>query len=145
MASKGVVKRGQIVDLYIESLAYGGMGLAKMDNFVIFVKGAIPGQKVSAKIYKKKGGYAEAQATQLINESPYAIKPKCNHYWICSKIQNLSYEEQLNEKACQVKDVFSKLGGFTDFKEILLFENFVFLKFVAQFGYVPLLILMDYF
>ena len=116
MTATGTIKRGQIVELHIESLAYGGMGLAKIDNFVIFVKGAIPGQKVLAKIYKKKSGYAEAQPTQLINESPHAIKPKCNHYWICSRIQNLSYEEQLNEKACQVKSAFSKLGGFTDFQ-----------------------------
>ena len=116
MTTSGIIKRGQIVELNIESLAYGGMGLAKIDNFVIFVKGAIPGQKVLAKIYKKKSGYAEAKPTQLINESPHAIKPKCDHYWICSRIQNLSYEEQLNEKACQVKSVFSKIGGFTDFK-----------------------------
>ena len=52
--SKPVIKKGSELELEIESLAYGGMGLARKENFVIFVKGAIPGQKVLAKIYKKK-------------------------------------------------------------------------------------------
>ena len=49
-----LIKRGQELELDIESLAYGGMGIAKKDNFVIFVKNAIPGQKVFARVYKKR-------------------------------------------------------------------------------------------
>ena len=52
-----LIKRGQELELDIESLAYGGMGIAKKDNFVIFVKNAIPGQKVFARVYKKRKGY----------------------------------------------------------------------------------------
>ena len=48
------IKKGMELELKINSLAYGGMGLAKKDNFVIFVKNAIPGQTVNALIYKKK-------------------------------------------------------------------------------------------
>jgi len=110
------IKKGLELELKIESLAYGGMGLAKIDNFVIFVKNAIPGQLVKAFIYKKKKGYAEARVTKVIKESPNAIEVKCNHYWICSKLQSLSYKEQLKEKEKQVEEVFQRLGGFDDFK-----------------------------
>ena len=116
MNEKVIIKRRAELELKIESLAYGGMGVAKKDDFVIFVKGAIPGQIVNARIYKKKKGYAEAQTLNIVSESPNAVKPKCNHFYICSKIQNLSYKEQLKEKGNQVEDAFQRLGGFKEFK-----------------------------
>ena len=116
MNDRITIKRGTELELDIESLAYGGMGLARQDNFVIFVKYAIPGQKVFARIYKKRKGFAEAQVLKLIEESPNAVEVCCKHYWICSKIQSLSYDEQIKEKSAQVEDAFSRLGGFTDFK-----------------------------
>ena len=111
-----LIKRGQELELDIESLAYGGMGIAKKDNFVIFVKNAIPGQKVFARVYKKRKGYAEANVSKVLEESPFAQKAKCNHYYICSKIQNLSYDKQILEKSNQVEDVFRRIGGFSNFK-----------------------------
>ena len=116
MNEKVIVKRRAELELKIESLAYGGMGVAKKDDFVIFVKGAIPGQIVNARVYKKKKGYAEAQTLNIVSESPNAVEPKCNHFYICSKIQNLSYEEQLKQKRNQVEDAFQRLGGFKEFK-----------------------------
>ena len=110
------IKRGVELELDIESLAYGGMGLARKENFVIFVKYAIPGQRVLARIYKKRKGFAEAQVLKLLVESPNAVDVRCNHYWICSKLQSLSYDEQIKEKSSQVEDAFNRLGGFTDFK-----------------------------
>jgi len=116
MNEKVIIKRRAELELKIESLAYGGMGVAKKDDFVIFVKGAIPGQIVNARVYKKKKGYAEAQTLNIVSESPNAVEPKCNHFYICSKIQNLSYKEQLIEKRNQVEDAFQRLGGFKKFK-----------------------------
>ena len=116
MNEKVIIKRRAELELKIESLAYGGMGVAKKDDFVIFVKGAIPGQIVNARVYKKKKGYAEAQTLNIVSESPNAVEPKCNHFYICSKIQNLSYKKQLEEKGNQVEDAFQRLGGFKEFK-----------------------------
>ena len=65
---------------------------------------------------KRKKGYAEAQTLNIVSESPNAVEPKCNHFYICSKIQNLSYKEQLIEKGNQVEDAFQRLGGFKEFK-----------------------------
>ncbi|MEL1233555.1 MAG: TRAM domain-containing protein, partial [Candidatus Neomarinimicrobiota bacterium] len=116
MSEPVTIKRGTEIELEIESLAYGGMGLARIENFVIFVKYAIPGQKVLARIYKKRKGYAEAQVLETLVESPNAVDVFCKHYWICSKIQSLSYDEQIKEKSSQVEDAFVRLGGFLNFK-----------------------------
>ena len=107
--------RGSEIELVIESLAYGGMGLARKHNFVIFVKYAIPGQKVIARIYKKRKGYAEAHVLKVLSESPDATNASCGHYWICSKLQNLSYKRQIDEKVSQVEDVFRRIGGLSNF------------------------------
>lgn len=116
MSEQVTIKRGTEIELNVESLAYGGMGLARVENFVIFVKYAIPGQRVLARIYKKRKGYAEAQVLNTLIDSPNSVEVQCNHYWICSKIQSLSYDQQIKEKSEQVEDAFTRLGGFLDFK-----------------------------
>ena len=65
--------KADIVDLDIKSLAYGGMGIAIYNNIVIFVKGAIPGEKVKAKIYKKKKKYLEAYVVEKIKPSKNVV------------------------------------------------------------------------
>ena len=54
MNNSSLIKKGTELELYIKSLAYGGMGVAKTKDFVIFVKNTIPGQKVLARVYKKR-------------------------------------------------------------------------------------------
>ena len=110
-----VIKKGVKLEIEVQSLAYGGMGLAKVDDFVVFVKNGIPGQRVLVLIYKKKKGFAEARIIKVLEQSPLATEARCDHYWICSKLQTLSYEEQLKEKEKQVVDAFQRIGGFTDF------------------------------
>ena len=90
MSEPKTIMRGTEIELDIKSLAYGGMGVAKVDNFVIFVKGAIPGEKIIARIYKKRKGFAEAFVKEVIEKSVYSEKSRCNHYYICSKVQTLS-------------------------------------------------------
>ena len=115
MSEPITIKRGVELELDIKSLAYGGMGVAKIDNFVIFVKGAIPGEKIIARIYKKRKGYAEGTVKEVVEKSNHAEKIRCNHYYVCSKIQSLSYDQQIIEKANQVEDAFHRLGGFSEF------------------------------
>lgn len=115
MSNSSSIKRGSEIELVIESLAYGGMGLARKHNFVIFVKYAIPGQKVFARIYKKRKGYAEANVLKVLTESPDATSANCGHYWICSKLQSLSYKRQIDEKVSQVEDAFRRIGGLSNF------------------------------
>ena len=110
------IKKGLELELRIESLAFGGLGLARKNDFVVFVKGAIPGQKVLCRIYKKKKGYAEAYILKVLTQSSRKIKERCEHFYICSKLQILSYPEQIKQKSTQVKDAFHRLSGFKDFK-----------------------------
>ena len=94
------LKKGQEIELQIDDLAYGGKGLSRLNNFVIFVEKAIPGQKVLAYITKKKKGFAEAKIKEIISESPFFTDPKCSHFPTCGgcKTQQLLYKEQLNQK-----------------------------------------------
>ena len=108
-----MIKKGEILELEIESLAYGGKGVAKVDDFVIFVKNAIPGQKVKAMIYKKRSGYAEARPVEVIKESKDYTKPRCEHFDYCGgcTFQQLEYSEQFEQKTQQVIDAYQRLAG----------------------------------
>jgi len=114
---KSPVRKGDELELTIESLAYGGRGVARVDDLVVFVKKAIPGQKVKALVYRKKSGYAEARALEVIEESPHAVEPPCQHFPTCGgcKVQQLSYDQQVEQKKEQVIAVFQRQVGLTDF------------------------------
>ena len=107
------LNKGQILDLEITSLAYGGMGISHYENIIIFVKGGIPGEKLKAKIYKKKKNYLEAYSIEKIEPSKYSTDPICEHFGTCGgcSFQNLTYNEQLKQKNIQVKDLFTRIGG----------------------------------
>ena len=110
------IKKGADVVLSIESLAFGGMGVAHLGDMVTFVKNAIPGQKVNARITKKRSSYLEARSLEVLNESPHFIDVKCDHFADCGgcTFQNLDYAQQTMAKEIQVKDVFRRIGGFPD-------------------------------
>ena len=112
------LKKGTEVNLTIESLAYGGKGVALIDNFVVFVKNAIPGQTVRALIYKKHKGFAEARPLEILTESADAVAPQCQYFAYCGgcTIQQLDYAKQVQQKAQQVIDVFQRQLGLSDFK-----------------------------
>src|SRR5690349_17675732 len=111
--------RGEQLTLDVESLAYGGKGVARRNGYVVFVAGALPGDRVTAEVTKAKRGYAEAQAREIVRESPDRVPPRCDHGgepcpgapW-----QGLAYEEQLRHKQSQVKDALTRLGGLEGFE-----------------------------
>ena len=110
------IKKGADVELNIESLAFGGMGVAHYNEIVTFVKNAIPGQKVTARITKKRSSYLEARSLEVLSESPHFIDVICEHFSDCGgcTFQNLDYTQQTKAKEMQVKDVFRRIGGFPD-------------------------------
>jgi len=107
-----LVRKGHEVEITIESLAYGGKGIARIGSLVVFVKNSLPGQKVRALIYRKKQGYAEARPLEILEQSPHFIEPKCAHFDYCGGclFQNLDYKEQVAQKKDQVEDAFRRLG-----------------------------------
>lgn len=113
-----MVKKGQELTTTIESLAYGGQGVARVDDFVVFVRDALPGQKVNALVTKKRSSYAEAKIVEIIEQSPWAVSPRCAHFDECGgcRFQNLNYQQQLISKSQQVKDLLERIGGLHDFE-----------------------------
>jgi 23S rRNA (uracil1939-C5)-methyltransferase len=112
-------RRGERLDLEVDSLAYGGKGIARRNGYVVFVAGGLPGDRVRAEVTKAKRGYAEASAIELIRESPDRLPPRCDHGgepcpgapW-----QSLPYEQQLRHKQSQVEDALVRLGGLEGFE-----------------------------
>jgi 23S rRNA (uracil1939-C5)-methyltransferase len=111
-----LTKREEI-SVRIDSLAYGGQGVARIDDFVVFVHGALPGQQVRARVTKVKKSYAEARALQVIEESPFYVEPRCRHFGECGGclLQNLDYEKQIEYKGLQVRELLERVGGFKQF------------------------------
>ena len=105
------LKRGQEVELTILDLAFGGKGIAKIDELIFFIKDAIPGQTVLAKISKIKKNYVEAYKIQTLHESTDEVDPACEHYKYCGgcTIQQMDYRKQLFYKEKQVFEIFNKI------------------------------------
>ncbi|MFQ5709326.1 MAG: 23S rRNA (uracil(1939)-C(5))-methyltransferase RlmD [bacterium] len=106
--------RGSETILNIETLAFGGRGVAKAEGLVVFVDGALPGQQVAARIVRKRKDFAEAKTLRVLQESPEAIAPKCPYFGECGgcRLQNLDYAAQLMYKHHQVVESLEHLGDF---------------------------------
>src|SRR3954468_18486580 len=102
-------QRGDELDLRIDSLAYGGAGVARLGGYVVFVSGAVPGDRVRAVVTKRKRAYAEARAVEILTPSPDRIEPVAPGHpgtaW-----QVLPYERQLAIKTEQVDDALRRIG-----------------------------------
>ncbi|UCD36651.1 MAG: 23S rRNA (uracil(1939)-C(5))-methyltransferase RlmD [Fidelibacterota bacterium] len=109
-------RKGEILELTIGSLSYGGKGVARHDGFVIFVPRTIPGEQVRARIIKRRRGFAEARVEEVLKPSPNAVDPECPHFGVCGgcSTQNYPYQQQLEQKQAQVEDLFTRMGGFRD-------------------------------
>jgi 23S rRNA (uracil1939-C5)-methyltransferase len=112
-------RRGEVLELEVETLVYGGRGLARSDGYVVFVSDALPGDRVRAEVTKAKRGFAEARTLELLRASPERVPEVCTHEgepcpgapW-----QSLPYESQLAHKAEQVEDSLRRLGGLEGFE-----------------------------
>ncbi|MCI0474300.1 MAG: 23S rRNA (uracil(1939)-C(5))-methyltransferase RlmD [Ignavibacteria bacterium] len=111
-----MIKKNEELELTITGLNSEGQGIARTeDGFVIFCPNTLPGDTVNAVIKKKKSSYAEARLVSLIEPSPFRIEPKCRHFGLCGgcKVQNYSYDKQIEFKTETVKNALLKIGGFS--------------------------------
>jgi 23S rRNA (uracil1939-C5)-methyltransferase len=106
----------QELELRIDSLAYGGNGVARLNGFVVFVRRGLPGDTVRARVTKVKRSHAEAIAVEVLEPGAERVEAPCAHYPACGgcRFQDLAYERQLEAKAGQVADALARIGGFTD-------------------------------
>jgi len=141
------MKKNDIVELEIESYAFEGKGIAKinqsrLNHAIIFVHNASPGDLVKAKILKLQKSFGEAKTIEVLKSGLGRIKAKCKHFSICGgcKQQDLDYEFQLKYKYEQVKDIFERLGGFSEIEilpivksdEIYYYRNKMDFSFTPQ-------------
>ncbi len=110
------LKPAKELDLKIESLAFGGRGVARLDGFVIFVEGALPGDLVRARVTRSKRSHAEARTVRVLDSSRARVEPVCRHFDICGGCawQTLAYETQLEFKQSQVAECLAHIGGLSD-------------------------------
>src|SRR2546423_15406307 len=75
------VERDQELELTVESLAYGGNGVARLNGFVVFVRRGLPGDVVRARVTKVKRNHAEALVTEVLQPGPNRVEAPCRHYY----------------------------------------------------------------
>ena len=99
-------QKGQTIELDIEKVAYGGRGIGRIDGFVVFLRGVAPGDRVQARVYKKKKAYAEASLVELITPSPDRVRAPCPYNGYCGgcQWQHIQYAAQLSYKKEQVEE-----------------------------------------
>lgn len=107
-------KKNDYVTVTIEDIGSEGEGIGKVDGFTLFVKDAVIGDTVEAKIIKSKKNYAYARLEKVIKPSPFRVEPKCPYYRQCGgcQIQALSYQKQLEFKQWKIRNNLIRIGGF---------------------------------
>jgi 23S rRNA (uracil1939-C5)-methyltransferase len=118
-ATERPAKRNELLILEIESLAYGGRGVARRDGYVVFVSGALPGDQVRAEVTKAKPQFAEARTVELLRPAADRVPDRCVHGgepcpgapW-----QGLPYELQLQTKQQQVSEALRRIGELEGFE-----------------------------
>jgi 23S rRNA (uracil1939-C5)-methyltransferase len=106
------IKKGQLLELEVYGIAFGGKGIAKVNGLTVFVEKAVPMDHVLARIVKKKKQYAEARVDNLNKPSPFRVTPRCKYSGFCGgcKWQFLHYGKQLEYKQQHVVDSIERIG-----------------------------------
>ena len=118
------MKKGDIIEITIEDMAFPNIGTAVYNGKKIKIKNVIPGQKVRARISRTKKEYAEARLVEIIQQAEYEQEPDCKHFGSCGgcTYQSVPYEKQLEIKSTQVKAILDSI----------LTENYEFLPIVPS-------------
>jgi 23S rRNA (uracil1939-C5)-methyltransferase len=108
-------QRGDELELRIDSLAFGGEGVARLGDggYVVFVAGAIPGDLVRAVVHKRKRSYAHARTLEILEPGPERIPPTADHPGVPWQV--IPYERQLQIKSAQVEEALRRIGHLDGF------------------------------
>jgi len=107
-----------IYEADITDLAVGGKGLTRINGKVVFVEKAIPGQRVTIRVFKEKKEYAEARVVDVLENSSMYEKPKCSHFSVCGgcSIQNMKYTDQIIQKRLWIDESFKRIAKIENVK-----------------------------
>lgn len=109
-------QKNEITTVKIDDIGTEGEGIGKVDGFTLFVKDAVVGDLVEARIVKVKKNYAYARLEKVVTPSPFRVQPKCACHRKCGgcQLQTLSYEKQLQFKQEKIRNNLIRLGGFDE-------------------------------
>jgi 23S rRNA (uracil1939-C5)-methyltransferase len=110
------VAKDQELELHVDSLAYGGNGVARLNGFVVFIRRGLPGDTVRARVTKVKRSHAEAVAVEVVEPSAERVDAPCAHFPACGgcRFQDLAYDAQLEAKQEQVREALRRIGGIAE-------------------------------
>lgn len=108
-----MIKKGAEVTLTIDTAAYEGKGLGRLDGMAVFVSNTAPGDLVRARIIRKKKQFAEGVLLEVLEPGETRVQPVCEHAFTCGGCtwQHVSYDEQMSFKRNQVRDHLHRIGG----------------------------------
>ncbi len=104
---------GQQHTVEIEDLAFGGEGVARVGNFVLFIPFVIPGETVRAEVVEVKKSFGRAKLLEVLTPAPERVPAPCAHFAACGgcQYQHIDYSAQLRFKHKQVADLFQRVGS----------------------------------
>lgn len=113
VAAPPALMPGQLIIVTVHDVAFGGEGVARLDDFVVFVPFVIPGEVIEAEVTEVKKKFARARLVRLLTPSPDRVEPRCGYFGKCGgcQYQHLSYPAQLRVKHKQIVDLFERVGG----------------------------------
>ena len=109
---------GQRLEAEITDMAFGGSGVAKIEEYVVFIPFTAVGDRVEFELVELKTRFARARLVRVLEASPHRVTPRCQYFGACGgcQYQHIAYEEQLHWKHKQIRELFSRIGGLSDVK-----------------------------
>jgi len=109
-------KRGEILSLTIDDLAFGGEGVGRADGYVVFVPGGLPGDRLRVRLVQVRSRFGRGVIESIEEASPQRVAAPCPYFGRCGgcRLQHVAYDAQLAFKAKQVADALQRLGGLRD-------------------------------
>ena len=109
-------KRGEILSLTIDDLAFGGEGVGRAEGYVVFVPGGLPGDRLRVCLVQVRSRFGRGVIESIEQASPQRVEAPCPYFGRCGgcRLQHVAYDAQLAFKAKQVADALERLGGLRD-------------------------------
>jgi 23S rRNA (uracil1939-C5)-methyltransferase len=111
-------RRGETLDVTIDDLAFGGEGVGRLDGYVLFVRGGVPGDRLRVRITETRARYGRGVVESVVGPSPHRVAAPCPYFGRCGgcRLQHLAYDAQLAFKEKQVRDCLERLGDVSGFE-----------------------------
>jgi 23S rRNA (uracil1939-C5)-methyltransferase len=109
----GRPQRGQSLSVTIDDLAFGGEGVGRVDGYVVFVRGGVPGDRLQVRLDQARARFGRGTIEAVLTPSPHRVEAPCPYFGRCGgcRLQHVDYAAQLAFKSKQVADALERLGG----------------------------------